>query len=131
MNTSYVKIMLNGFNLNLDMLVWGNGKKEWCKNLTEFTSYIGVQKNPNDAISLKQSFCRMISEDIGKPFTIEDLDKIVTKKHYRQGMAALREYEFIVDTNVACVKQGKEPKYHATSLAGHIAFNHLLKELKQ
>jgi hypothetical protein len=131
MPNPYVRIHRWGFSGNCDMLVYSNGTDEWCKNLTEFTSYVSVMKTPEEVIKFKQSFCEQISEDTGKLFTIEDLDRIVTKKDYQMGAWALAEYKHIVDTNIKCIEEGKEPFYLAPSIAGDNLVKALLKrELK-
>ena len=43
------------------------------------------------------------------------------------GVFALAEYTHIVDTNVKCVEEGKEPFYLAPSIAGHALIKSLLK----
>ena len=129
MSNPYVRIERFGFTGNNDMLIWSNGKDDgWCKNLTEFTAWISVLKSTEEVIKFKKEYCERISEDIGKTFTIEDLDKLVTKRDYARGAFALAEYTHIVDTNVKCVEQGKEPKYLAPSIAGHALIKCLLKK---
>lgn len=112
------------------MLIWGNGKDEWCKNLSEFTSFIGVLKSAEEKIKFKQMFCDNVSEDLNEKFTIEDLDKIVSKKDYTNGACLLAQYTHIVETNIKCVEQGKEPFYLGTSIAGDMIIKSLLKERK-
>ena len=124
----YVGIKRSCFDSNVDILVWGNGKDEWFKNLSEFTSWISVLKSTEEVIKFKKEYCEMISEDIGETFTIKDLDKIVTKRDYARGVWALAEYKHIVDTNIKCVKEGKEPFYLAPSLASHALIKALLKK---
>jgi hypothetical protein len=130
MNKPYCKIQKFGFGGYCDVLVWGAGKNEWCKNLNEFTSFIGVAKDENETIKLKQNFCQMISEDTGQLFTIEDLDRIVTKEYYKKGMGALREYTYIVEENIKCFEEGKEPRFLGTSLVGHSIIKILMKNKK-
>lgn len=127
MSNIYIKIERWGFSGNNDMIVWGNGKDKWCKNLSEFTSYISVIKDPKEVIRVKQMFCDYVSKDLNKLFTIEDLDKLVTKKDYINGAWALEEYTHIVDTNIKCFEQGKEPKYMATSIAGSALVKKLME----
>jgi hypothetical protein len=122
----YVRIE-RGFNSNCDVLVWGNGKDKWCKNLTEFTSWISVMKTPEEVTKFKKEYCVNISEDIGKLFTVEELDRIVTKKDYHMGAWVFAEYKRIVDTNAKCIEQGKEPFYLAPSIGGDILIKKLLK----
>jgi hypothetical protein len=128
MNKPYVRIDRWNFSGNLDMIVWGNGKDEWCKNLSEFTSFISVIKTQEEVIKFKQMFCDNIQEDLNKTFTIEDLDKVVTKKDYAYGINAAAEYTHIVETNIKCFEQGKEPRYNATSIAGDTLINKIIKK---
>lgn len=107
-----------GLEYRGDYLEFGNGETSWTKNLVELTSYIGVSKSEEDKIKFKKMYCESVSECMGIPFTIEEFDKIVTKKDYQLGMHAFGEYKHIVETNIKDFEQGREPTYMATSIGG-------------
>lgn len=118
MTKPYVRIVRWGTDYWGDFLEFGNGKDTWVKKLVELTSSICVRETDEEKIRYKKMFCENISECIGIPYTIDEFDKLVTKKYYQLGMYAFREYEHIVETNIEYIKQGKEPKYQATSIGG-------------
>lgn len=124
----YVKVVRWDSYRN-DYLEFSDGKDKWMKLLIELTSYIGAHKTEKEANECKKRYCDNISECIGMPFTVEDLDKIVTKSDYRFGAYALAEFTHIVETNIKAVEQGKEPVYKATSIAGSKIMDILEKEI--
>jgi hypothetical protein len=131
MNKPYVKIVRSNFGFTHDVLECSDGKSAWIKNLVELTSYIGVSENEAEAIKCKKMWCDNISETIGMQFTVEDFDKIVTKKDYQLGMYEFAEYKHIVETNIKAVEQGKPPVYGATSIQGSKIMEILEKELQR
>lgn len=131
MKTPYVRIVMSEWGYNYERLEFSNGETSWSKNLVELTSYIGVYNTEEEKIKFKQSYCDYISYCIGINFTVEEFDKIVTKKHYQLGMYAYNEFKYMVETNIKCVEQGKEPKYHGISIIGDMIIKSLMKEIQK